>query len=82
MVRWHHDIEGYSGENTDVLRTVAVADFFANREGIGFAGNRYPDKISPEIFSLLGIEKPMLEDLEGPVNAEIEKAKVFLKLGG
>jgi len=81
-VRWHHDLEGYSGENTDVLRTVAVADFFANREGIGFAGNRYPDKISPEVFSLLGIEKPMLEDLEGPVNAEIEKAKVFLKLGG
>jgi hypothetical protein len=64
-VRWHHDLEGYSGENADVLRTVAVADFFANREGIGFAGNRYPDKISPEVFSLLGIEKSMLEDLEG-----------------
>ena len=59
-----------------------MADFFANREGIGFSGNRYPDKVSPEIFGLLGIEKSLLEELEEPVNAEIEKAKVFLKLGG
>jgi HD-like signal output (HDOD) protein len=81
-VRWHHDLANYGGEHPDVLRTVAVADFFANREGIGFSGNRYPDKIAPDTFSLLGIDKPLLEELEEPVNAEIEKAKVFLKLGG
>jgi putative nucleotidyltransferase with HDIG domain len=81
-VRWHHDLEGYSGEHGDVLRTVAVADFYANREGIGFSGNRYPDKVSPETFSLLGIEKAMLDELDEPVNAAIEKAKVFLRLGG
>ena len=81
-VRMHHDLDGYAGDYGDVLRTVAVADFFANREGIGFSGNRYPDKLSPEVFRLLAIEKSMLEDLEEPVNAEIEKAKVFLKLGG
>jgi hypothetical protein len=38
--------------------------------------------MSPETYSLLDIEKSMLEDLEAPVNAEIEKAKIFLKLGG
>ncbi len=81
-VRWHHDLDAYSGEYGDVLRTVAVADFFANREGIGFSGNRYPDKVSPETFDLLAMEKSMLEELEEPVNAEIEKAKVLLKLGG
>jgi len=81
-VRWHHDLEGYSGEFGDVLRTVAVADFYANREGIGFSGNRYPDKVSPDTFGLLAMEKSMLEELDEPVNAEIEKAKVFLKLGG
>jgi HD-like signal output (HDOD) protein len=81
-VRWHHDLDAYSGEYGDVLRTIAVADFFANREGIGFSGNRYPDKISPETFDLLSMEKSMLEELDEPVNAEIEKAKVFLKLGG
>jgi putative nucleotidyltransferase with HDIG domain len=81
-VRSHHDIEAYEGENGDVLRTVVVADYFANREGIGFSGNRYPDKVPPEVFDLLGIDKGLLADLEEPVNAEIEKAKVFLKLGG
>ena len=80
-VRSHHDLPNYEGENGDVLRTVAVADYFANREGIGFSGNRYPDKVQPEVFDLLGIEKSLLVDLEEPVNAEIEKAKVFLKLG-
>jgi HD-like signal output (HDOD) protein len=81
-VRWHHDLEAYSGENADVLRTVSVANYFANREEIGFSGNRYPDKVSPETLSLLQIEKSLLEELEEPVNAEIEKAKIFLKLGG
>jgi putative nucleotidyltransferase with HDIG domain len=81
-IRFHHELPGYMGDYGDVLRTVAVADFFANREGIGFSGNRYPDKIPPEVFELLGIEKSLLEELEEPVNAEIEKAKVFLKLGG
>jgi HD-like signal output (HDOD) protein len=81
-VRWHHDLEGYAGENADVLRTVSVANYFANREGIGFSGNRYPDKIAPETLGLLDIQKSLLEELEEPVNAEIEKAKIFLKLGG
>jgi HD-like signal output (HDOD) protein len=80
-VRWHHGLEEYSGDYADVVRTVAVADYFANREGIGFSGNRYPEKVSPEAYSLLGIEKSLLEDLDEPVNAAIEKAKVFLRLG-
>ena len=76
---WHHDLEGYQGEYTDVLDTVAVSNYFASREGIGFSGNLYPEKLPPEIFGRLGISRSLLEELEGPVNAEIEKAKIFLK---
>jgi HD-like signal output (HDOD) protein len=79
-VRWHHGLAEYSGDYPDVVRAVAVADYFANREGIGFSGNRYPERISPETYALLGIEKSLLEDLGEPVNAAIEKAKVFLRL--
>jgi HD-like signal output (HDOD) protein len=79
-VRWHHGLAEYSGDYPDVVRAVAVADYFANREGIGFSGNRYPEKIAPETYSLLGIDKSLLEDLDEPVNAEIEKAKIFLRL--
>ena len=81
-ISWHHRLAEYLGEHGDILRTVAVADFYANREGIGFSGNRYPEKIPPEVYEALGMQKSALEELEGPVNAEIEKAKVFLKLGG
>lgn len=80
-IAYHHTHESYRGEHGDVVRTVAIANYFANREGIGFSGNLYPDKPGPEVYGLLDIEKSMLEELEDPVNAEIEKAKVFLKLG-
>lgn len=81
-IAWHHDLVGYQGANDDILRTIAVADFYADREGIGFSGNRYPEKIPPEVYEALGIEKSLLEELDEPVNQEIEKAKVFLRMGG
>jgi putative nucleotidyltransferase with HDIG domain len=80
-IGYHHTHESYRGDHGDVVRTVAIADYFANREGIGFSGNLYPDKPGAEVYGLLDIEKSLLEELEEPVNAEIEKAKVFLKLG-
>jgi len=80
-IGFHHTHESYRGEHGDVLRTIAIADYFANREEIGFSGNLYPDKPGAEVYGLLDMDKAMLEDLEEPVNAEIEKAKVFLKLG-
>lgn len=76
----HHRLAEYEGDYREVLATVAVANYFANREGIGFSGNLYPEKVPPELYASLGIEKSLLEELEEPVNAEIEKAKVFLKL--
>ena len=76
---FHHALPDYEDEHWEVLLTVAVANYFAGREGIGFSGNLYPEKIQPEVFERLGIQKGLLEDLEGPVNAEIDKAKVFLR---
>ncbi len=79
-IAFHHTHESYRGDHGDVVRTVAVANYFANREGIGFSGNLFPDKPGPEVYGLLDMEKSWLEELEAPVAAEIEKAKVFLKL--
>ncbi len=76
----HHTVESYNGPNGDILRTIAVADYFANREEIGFAGNLYPEKPGNDMYAALGIEKSLLEDLVDPVNAEIDKAKIFLQL--
>jgi len=76
----HHNVAAYEGEYPEVLLTVAVANYYAGREGIGFSGNLYPEKLNPEIYGRLNIPKSLLEELDGPVNAAIEKAKIFLKL--
>ena len=79
--RYHHSFEDYEGANRDVVLTVAVANYYASREGIGFSGNLYPEKLSPLVFEELRMRKESLEELESPVTAEIDKAKVFLRLG-
>ncbi len=81
-IAWHHVPEAYAGAHREVVHTVAVANYFANREGIGFSGNLYPDRLPQEIFDGLGLQKAALDDLEEHVNAEIDKAKVFLAGAG
>jgi len=80
VVFFHHFIDQYPGANRDVLLTVAAANFFANIAQVGFSGDRYPEKLQAAIFEELGISLDDLEAMEDRVNAEIEKAKVFLSV--
>ncbi len=77
-VYYHHFLDQYTGKNRDILLTVCAANFFANTNQIGFSGDRYPEKIPDAILAELGIQWDDLEALEGQVNKEIEKAKIFL----
>ncbi len=79
-IRFHHDLAIYEGKNADIVMAVAVADYYAGREGIGFSGCLYPEKIAPEIYTKLGISKDWLEEIDAAVAAEIEKASIFLKV--
>jgi len=79
-IRFHHDVGLYEGKNPDIVLAVAVADYYASREGIGFSGCLYPEKIAPEVFDKLGVPKVWLEQIDAAVLAEIEKASVFLKI--
>ena len=81
-VFYHHTVEDYRGEFVDVVYTVAAANIFANTFEIGFSGDRYPEKLPPGIFQYLGINWDYLEDIEDNVNAEIEKAQIFLRVAG
>ncbi len=81
-MKCHHSLDVYEGANTNIVMAVAVADYYANREGMGFSGCIYPEKINPEIYARLGIEKSWLEDIDAAVIAELEKASIFLKLKG
>lgn len=79
-IRFHHGYENYDGPNKELVYTVVVADYYACREGIGFSGSVYPEKVPPEIYAWLGIDKAWLEEIDEIVNKEIEKASIFLKL--
>lgn len=79
-VSYHHEVNQYGGENRDILFTVALANYFANFFEIGFSGDRYPEKLSADIFSYLGVDMDYLEEIEDTVASEIDKARIFLKL--
>jgi putative nucleotidyltransferase with HDIG domain len=79
-VVFHHNPNTYTGSNVDVLYSVMAANRFASLGDIGFAGDRYPDKIEKPVWDVLGITQEAFVELEPVVNSEIEKAKIFLKL--
>jgi putative nucleotidyltransferase with HDIG domain len=80
-VSHHHQVSGYTGEHTDVLYTVCLANYFANFAEIGFSGDRYPERPPLEVNEYLGLDVAALEDhMEQRVNEEIDKASVFLKI--
>lgn len=79
-IRCHHSIETYEGDHRDIVATVVVANYYANREEIGFSGNRFPEKVPQDVIDFLGLSKDALEAIADEVDKEIEKAKVFLKI--
>ena len=80
VVFFHHFLDSYPGGNREILLTVAAANFFANTFQIGFSGDRYPEKLPLPVFEELGVSLDDLEAMEEKTNAEIEKAKIFLKI--
>lgn len=85
-ITYHHAPETYQGIQNDILFSVILSDYFANRSEIGFSGNRFLEDILPEAIEHLGTisDFPIdcINDLNGEVNQEIEKAQIFLKVGG
>jgi HD-like signal output (HDOD) protein len=79
-INFHHRLDDYAGENRTVLFTVAVANYYANANEIGFSGNRYPENVRSDTLAYLGIDWDFVDDLGDEIVSEIEKAQVFLKI--
>ncbi|MFP4178879.1 MAG: HDOD domain-containing protein [Spirochaetaceae bacterium] len=77
---YHHSYTNYQGPFKNIVYAVAAANYFANIYDIGFSGNRYPEPITEEALSHLGITMEWLEDTEEEVHREIDKARIFLKI--
>ncbi|RPJ04689.1 MAG: HDOD domain-containing protein, partial [Spirochaetaceae bacterium] len=80
VVQYHHKLKEYQGKYRDFVYTVAVANYFASFNEIGFSGNRYPEKAQDELFSYLGITWEYLESLEEELKSGIVKAQIFLEV--
>ncbi|MDR2110534.1 MAG: HDOD domain-containing protein [Spirochaetaceae bacterium] len=76
----HHRCGEYTGPYKDILYSVAAANYYACFEEIGFAGDRRPEKPDPLIRDYLGPDEEFFDETVEMVHAEIEKARVFLKL--
>lgn len=79
-IKYHHALDVYDGKNRTILLAVAVANWYVNREEVGFSGCMYPEKLNPAVLDELGIGRDWLDGIDQAVAAEIEKASVFLKL--
>jgi HD-like signal output (HDOD) protein len=80
-IKYHHTCEEYTGNNKDILFSVAAANRFATLSVIGFSGERHPSPLPNMIWEALNVSRDVFDEIEEKVNAEIEKAEIFLKIG-
>jgi putative nucleotidyltransferase with HDIG domain len=77
----HHSPEFAKPEHQSLVATVALADFYICLFDIGYAGNRYPDENQlPSLLALLGLQWSAVVGLSAAVDAEINKAEIFLQV--
>lgn len=81
-IRYHHNPLENDGEYRELVHTVAVADYFMNVNGVGFSGNRVSTLPDQEVFEELSISPTLIDEIEDEVQAQIEKAEVFLRVSG
>ena len=76
----HHNCDEYEGDHKDVLYSIVASNWFASFSGIGFSGDLRPEKPHARIWEALGVSLEIFDEIEKGVNAEIEKAEIFLKI--
>jgi putative nucleotidyltransferase with HDIG domain len=77
----HHSPELAAPEHQALVATVALADFYICLFDIGYAGNLFPDENQLEpLLKMSELEWSAVVALSEMVNAEIEKAEIFLQV--
>jgi len=70
----------YEGQYEDIVNTTHASIYFVTIAEIGFSGDRYPERVSEHALKVLQIDETYLDEIEDEVEAEIQKAEVFLRL--
>ncbi len=79
-IEWHHRYLEYEGPYKELVYIIVLSNRFASAMEIGFSGNRYPEKLDATVWTFLDLERDIVVEIADEVNAEIEKAKIFLRL--
>ncbi len=79
-IRYQNQPLEYEGQYAHIVHATHVAIYFVTIAEIGFAGDRYPARADGQAMSLLRIDETFLDEIEDEVQAEIQKAEVFLRL--
>lgn len=72
--------EEYEGQYGEIVYTTHVAIYLITVAEIGFSGDRYPERACDRALAMLRIDDTYLDEIEDEVQAEIQKAEVFLRL--
>jgi len=78
-ILYHHNAGGYSGINSNIVCTVAIANYFSLVYEVGFAGDRKPEKPDNKIWDATGVDEDFFVEIMEKLYLEIEKARVFLQ---
>jgi len=79
---FHHALEGVESSNSEIIFSVALANYYVNVKGLGFSGNCCPQRVADKILSGLDITLDYLDSVEQEVKSEIDRALVFLRVAG
>jgi HD-like signal output (HDOD) protein len=75
-LREHHS---HNGEGSLMLDAVSAANQLSKELNIGHSGERIIEELPRRIFDLFGLDRTGIIDSLGDVNAEMEKAMIFIK---
>lgn len=80
-ISFHHDVEKAPEEHRIRASYVGLANMYANILDLGYAGDPFPREDGADVMlELTGVTWEMLGEIAEGVEAEIEKAQVFLQI--
>ncbi len=77
---YHHDVDSAPEQQKVLVAYIALANMYANIHDLGYAGDPFPrEEEAEKLIAIAGLKWEMLSEIADDVEAEIEKAQVFLQ---
>lgn len=79
-ISYHHDVDSAPEEQKVIVAYIALANMYANIHDLGYAGDPFPrEEEAEKLIAIAGLKWEMLSEIADDVEAEIQKAQVFLQ---